>query len=134
MVYHYYALLESDEEDGGYCVTFPDFGYIFTQGEDIDESLFNAKEALELAILTSEDDGDELPKESDFKTLVKELKENQSIHLIKVDTDFIRIVESKKRVNMTVKLPQGLIKLGKEKKVNFSRLLEEKLKEELEIA
>ena len=90
MIYNYYALFEFDEEDPGYCVTFPDFGYIFTFGNNLEEALFNANEALELALLTGEDDNEVFPHESSYEELSKDLNKNQTLHLITVDTDAIR--------------------------------------------
>ena len=56
--YRYPALFEACEE-GGYTVTFPDLPGIVTEGDDVDESIAMAKEALALHILGMERDGDD---------------------------------------------------------------------------
>lgn len=38
------------EEEGGYVVTFPDIPEAITQGEDVDDALHHAAEALETAL------------------------------------------------------------------------------------
>lgn len=47
---HYLALFEPDLSDGGYVVTFPDFGYGVTQGETIGEAMEMAQDLLMLTI------------------------------------------------------------------------------------
>ena len=56
----FYVAKLTPEKDGGYSVTFPDISGCITQGDNKDEALKNAKEALEL---TLEDylDGSPLP-------------------------------------------------------------------------
>jgi len=47
---HYMAKFERDLEDGGYVVTFPDFGYGVTQGESVAEADAMARDLLMLTI------------------------------------------------------------------------------------
>jgi antitoxin HicB len=42
----YYCKLDPDSESGGYTVTFPDVSGAITEGDTVDEALFNAAEAL----------------------------------------------------------------------------------------
>lgn len=46
----YRALFEPDRQDGGYVVTFPDFGYGVTQGESVEEAMEMARDLLMLTI------------------------------------------------------------------------------------
>jgi antitoxin HicB len=46
----YLALFEPDYDAGGYVVTFPDFGYGVTQGENDSESMEMARDLLMLTI------------------------------------------------------------------------------------
>ncbi|WP_353458277.1 hypothetical protein [Staphylococcus coagulans] len=80
-----------------------------------------------------EDDGDEIPKPSEFKELVNDLEDNEQLQLVTVDTKLVRIKEENKTVNKMVTLPQYMVVLGKEKVVNFSQTLQRALKEELNI-
>jgi antitoxin HicB len=45
----YPAQLEA-EADGGYVVTFPDFGFGATQGDSLDEALVQAADLLETMV------------------------------------------------------------------------------------
>ena len=47
---HYLALFEPDLKAGGYVVTFPDFGYGVTQGENDEEAMEMAQDLLMLTI------------------------------------------------------------------------------------
>ena len=63
----------------------------------------------------------------------KNLTDNQVLQLITADTDYVRMRKKNKSVNKMVTLPKWLIDLGKEKKINFSQLLQEAIKRELNI-
>lgn len=51
-------------EEGGFVVTFPDVPEAHTQGDDEDEALLRAVDALETALSFYTDDGSDLPKAS----------------------------------------------------------------------
>jgi antitoxin HicB len=52
------------KEDGGYVVTFPDFGIGVTQGENCDEALVQAVDLLETMVANYMAEGWELPEAS----------------------------------------------------------------------
>lgn len=131
MKYHYYAVFEKNVD--GYNIYFPDLDGCFSCAMTIDEALRMSKDALEGYLLICEEDGDEIKKPSSYHELSKNLKENEVLQLVTADTDFVRIREKNKSVNKMVTLPKWLIELGKEKKINFSQVLQEALKKELEI-
>ncbi|QHW36644.1 HicB family protein [Staphylococcus ursi] len=131
MKYHFYAVLQ--REDNDYNVYFPDLPGAITFGNDIEDAVFMAQDALEGHLLVMEDDGDEIPKPSEYKELVNDLEANEQLQLVTVDTKLVRIKEENKTVNKMVTLPQYMVVLGKEKGVNFSQTLQRALKEELNI-
>ena len=92
-----------------------------------------SKNVLEGYLLICEEDGDKLIEPSSYHELRKNLKENEVLQLITADTDFVRMREKNKSVNKMVTLPKWLIELGKEKKINFSQVLQEVLKRKLGI-
>ncbi|MGH8153941.1 MAG: type II toxin-antitoxin system HicB family antitoxin [Rhodanobacteraceae bacterium] len=59
-VIRYAAALEPQRE-GGFTVTFPDIPEAVTEGDDRDGALFNAAEALTLALEQRLQDGEPLP-------------------------------------------------------------------------
>jgi predicted RNase H-like HicB family nuclease len=48
--YDFKVLIEPDEEAGGFVVTCPSLPGCYSQGETIDESLANIREAIELCL------------------------------------------------------------------------------------
>jgi predicted RNase H-like HicB family nuclease len=58
---NYFARFEPDTKDGGYVVTFPDFGYGATQGETAEEALALAQDLLMLSIEDHIREGKALP-------------------------------------------------------------------------
>lgn len=62
------ALLTPDEQDGGFIVTFHDLPEAITQGDDIEQSLFEAADCLEEAIATRIDDKLDIPEPSSVRT------------------------------------------------------------------
>jgi len=61
---HTYPVQLDPEEDGGYVVTLPDIGYGATQGDTLDEALFQAEDMLEEAILGMIAHNEEVPAPS----------------------------------------------------------------------
>jgi antitoxin HicB len=61
---HIYPVQLDPEEDGGYVVTLPDIGYGATQGDTLDEALFQAEDMLEEAILGMIAHNEEVPAPS----------------------------------------------------------------------
>src|ERR1700733_4306812 len=60
----YPATIKADSKDGGYVVTFRDIPEAITQGEDMEDALRNAKDALETAMQFYFDDRREVPMPS----------------------------------------------------------------------
>lgn len=129
MKYMYYAVFtqEKDYID----ITFPDLGGCISFGDNLEEALYMSKDALEGHLLILENLKMSIPKPSTYQELQSKLNNNQQLQLIIVDTDFIRRREENKAVNKMVTLPKWLVDLGKEKKVNFSQVLQQALKNEL---
>jgi predicted RNase H-like HicB family nuclease len=59
---HYIALIEDAGPDRAIGVWFPDLPGCTSGGDDIDEALRNAPEALELYAVSFEEDGKSLPR------------------------------------------------------------------------
>ena len=55
------------EEDGIFFVSFPDIDEAMTQGETLEEALFNASEVLTLTMEYRLDEDQEIPEPSDIK-------------------------------------------------------------------
>ncbi|UXR69477.1 type II toxin-antitoxin system HicB family antitoxin [Staphylococcus sp. IVB6246] len=131
MTYHFYAVLQ--KEGTAYNIYFPDLPGIFTYANNIEDALDMAQDALEGHLLVMEDDHDTIPKPSDFQTLSVQCQSHEQLQLIPAHTHIVRLREANKTVNKMVSLPQYLVKLGKEKNINFSQTLQRALKDELHL-
>ena len=116
------------EEDGSYSVVFPDLDGAFTCGTDFKEALYMAKDCLELNLSTLE----EMPTISDLENI----KLNQGEHIVMIQADMLEFKKkyNNKLIKKTLTLPKWLNDLGIEKKINFSKLLQEALKEKLQLS
>lgn len=128
--YMYPALFEA-YEDGGYTVSFPDLKGCITEGDNLEEALKMAKEALELFLWNMEDDNEEIPEPTPPEKL--ETQKGSFIVPIEADMLLIRAKMNNKTVNTTVTMPQWLKYQAEKNKINFSQLLQEALKEKLNI-
>lgn len=129
MKYMYYAVFT--QENDYIDITFPDLKGCITFGDNLEEALCMSKDALEGYLLILEDKKMNIPKSSTYQELQSSLKGNQQLQLINVDTEYVRRKEENKSVNKMVTLPKWLVDLGKERKVNFSQVLQQALKNEL---
>ena len=130
--YVYPAILTYDE---GYdiAVTFPDLPGCATSGADEKEALSMAKEALSLHLYGLETDGEEIPPASSLKSLQSEIEDNECVAFIEVFMPSIRMAQENKSVNRTVTLPAWLNARALECGVNFSAVLQDALKSQLNI-
>jgi antitoxin HicB len=63
----YPAIIEYDRVEKRYAVHFPDLSEAITEGETLEEALFNASEVLTLTLEGRVDEGMEIPKPSRHK-------------------------------------------------------------------
>jgi antitoxin HicB len=61
--YHYTIILEPDREAGGFVVTVPALPGCMTQGDNYEEAIANAKEAIKGWIESAKKHGEEIPTE-----------------------------------------------------------------------
>lgn len=126
--YVYPAVLTYED---GYeiAVTFPDLPGCATSGETDANALAMGKEALGLHLCGMETDGDEIPVPSKIKDI--ETDDNEVIALIEVYMPSVRLAQENRSVNRTVTLPAWLNARAMECGVNFSQVLQDALKSEI---
>ena len=78
MKYNYYAVFEK-EKDGKYSIYYPDLPGCFSCGDNMEEALYMAKDALEGYLLISEEDNEFIREPSTYYELDKNLKEELDI-------------------------------------------------------
>lgn len=122
----YLAVLE--EAKDGFSIYFPDLPGCASFGDSIEDAAVKAAEALELHIYGMEKDGDVVPMPT--LTVNKDLG---IVMPIKVYPDLVKHEMENKRVKTNVTIPVWLKEKAESENINYSRLLEQALKEVLNI-
>lgn len=128
---YYYPAVFTYEDDQEIAVTFPDLD-VATSGVDEADALNSARELLGIVIFGLEEDNETIPKASKLTDI--KLEENEKSILVDVYMPSIRNANVNKSVNRTVTLPAWLNSTAVEHNINFSQLLQDALKHELNIA
>lgn len=116
-----------DEDKIG--VRFPDLPGCVTQGDDMNDALAMAKDALEGHLLALEDIGQSIPEPTPFYAV--KAKKGEAILLVEVRLSVIREKEANKSVDKTVTLPNWMNIAAMDAGINFSNTLQEAIKEKL---
>lgn len=132
---YYPAIFTKWKEGSGYTVEFLDFPEAITEGDNLEEAYFMAQDALYLAVL----DYETLPEPTttymnlDLSKYFNEynIPEESFVSLVELDRDYHNKRMSKKVVNTTVTMPEWLKLEAENKKLSFSKLLQNAIKEEL---
>ncbi|MDO4733385.1 MAG: type II toxin-antitoxin system HicB family antitoxin [Bacillota bacterium] len=127
---HAYPAIFQGEEDG-YTVFFPDLPGCITEGDSIEEAIEMAKDALCLSLYDKEVSRAPLPVASNPCTL--ELDNNCFVSMILVDTEDYRKYYNRKSVKKTLTIPAWLNDLAEKENAPLSRILQDGLKEYLNL-
>lgn len=130
--YYFPAIFDpGTENDEGFTVTFPDLPGCITEGSNMDEAVYMAKDVLAGFLYGMEEDGEEIPDASNPSSI--ELTKGAFISIIEVRTDYIRDEIENKAVKKTLTIPKWLNDAAEKENVNFSQLLQFAIKERLGI-
>ena len=121
----YPVILSKDKS--GYFVTVPDFE-VNTEGKDLGEAIFMARDAIGINALQLEDEGKELPKPFS-KAIEKE--EGDIVTLVDVDIAEYRKKQDNRMVKKNCTIPYYLNVEAEKAGINYSRLLQDAIKEKL---
>lgn len=128
--YIFPALFEKGAKKG-YLVTFPDFDGCITEGNNIEEALLMANEALSLHLYAMEKDEESIPAPTNPEKIT--VAHGSFLSMVEVWMPPIREEMDNKAVKKTLTLPKWLNDMAENKKVNFSHLLQTALKDFLGI-
>lgn len=106
-------------EGVSYWVEFPDIVGCNTFGDTLDETLFNAKEALELHAVTLLENGEKLNKPSD----ISDIKTDDDSFVTLIYGDISNYLSSAKAVKKTLTIPKWVNDIGIQHHINFSQTL-----------
>lgn len=116
-------------EEGGYTIIFPDLPGCITEGDNIEEALHMAKDALELHLYGMELGEDSIPEPTPPEKI--KVPEGGFITLIQVWMSPIRDEMANRAVKKTLTIPKWLNDIAERERVNFSHILQAALKNHL---
>ena len=130
MKYIFPALFEPSEE-GGFDVIFPDIQRCYTCGSSLAEALEMAEDVLAMTLCGLEMDGEPIP----FPSLPDAIACNSPsfVTLIKADTAEYHKKHNRRAVKKTLTIPAWLNQAAEASHINFSSVLQEALKERLNL-
>jgi len=118
-------------EDKGFSIFFPDVKMGATQGDTIADGLEMAQDFLVEAMIMLENEGQEIPRASKISEL--NLKDGEFASFVSVDTLEHRRKFDSKAVKKTLTIPAWLNTIAEKNSINFSSVLQEALKEKLQL-
>ena len=128
--YSYIAVVSFDED--GISINFPDLEGCFTCAEDESEIFKMAKESLGLHLWSMENDDEIIPEPSPLKNI--SIEKNETTMLIDIFMPPVRDRINNRVVKKTLTLPQWLNNEAEKHNVNFSQILQNALKDYLQLA
>ena len=125
-------------DDGVVLVEVPDME-VFTQGEDVADAISMARDAIGLKGISMEDAGEVIPKASkitDVNVKDSEFFSEGNTVVALVDIDFLeyRRKNDNKMVRRNVTLPNWMNLAAEKEGLNVSKVLQEALRERLQVA
>jgi len=118
-----------DYADDGISIEFPDLPGCLTCGDTEEEALAMAKEALALHLYGMEQDGEPIPEPTPAHKI--KVGESQAVVLVDVWMPPFRDEVRERAVKKTLTIPKWLNDLAEANNVNFSRVLQNALKDYL---
>ncbi len=127
---YFYPAVFTYEEEQEIAVEFPDLNCA-TSGINDDDALLSARELLGCVLYGLEEDGEDIPSPTPLSHIT--LAPNERISLIDVYMPSIRMAKINRSVSRTVTLPAWLNAAALERNINFSQVLQDALKLQLNL-
>ena len=123
------------EEENHYSVIFPDFNYLSTCGDSLQDAMEMAVDCLAGALFSAKLDNEDIPipsklEEMDPTKIVSELEfefKQSFVTLVSVDVEEYAKTHFNKAIKKTLTIPEWLNNEAMSKKINFSQVLQEAL-------
>ncbi len=131
MAKYIYPAIFTPENDGGFSVRFPDIDGCFASGDDLQDSLKMANDALSVMLVDFEDCKKVIPDPSNINRI--KMKKDEFASLICVDTIVYRHTLNNAAVKKTLSIPAWLNEAAVKAGINFSQVLQDALKTQLNI-
>jgi len=125
-----YPVVFTPVKGGGYDVFVPDFP-LNTQGSDMADAIYMARDAIEAMGVYFQDEKMPIPAPSPLKSIKADVE--QILSLVDVDFDAYRKARDNRTVRRNVTLPGWLDYKASKAGINVSGVLQRALKQELHI-
>lgn len=127
---YFYPAVFTYESGQEIAVDFPDLKCA-TSGLNDDDALLSARELLGCVLNGLEEDGEAIPKPTPLSEV--ELRQNERVVLVDVYMPSVRMAHVNRSVNRTVTLPAWLNAAALGRNINFSQVLQDALKTQLNL-
>ncbi len=127
---YFYPAVFTYEPGQEIAIDFPDLGCA-TSGVNDDDALLSARELLGCVLYGMEEDGEDIPDPTPLSDV--ETRANEYTVLVDVYMPSIRQANINRSVNRTVTLPAWLNAAALERNINFSQVLQDALKAQLNL-
>ena len=127
-----FGAIFTPEDSGGFSVTFPDLEGCHTCGDSLYEAISMAEDLLAFCLYGYERDRRAIPEPTEIGMLYVEGK--QFVSWVACDTLDYQRRNNTRAVKKTLSIPEWLNYEATQKDINFSAVLQEALKEKLNIA
>ncbi len=135
--YTYIAVVSLEKDDSRpdeyYATYVPNFGEVYTDGENLEELLKNLTDCLELGIYGREKDNEDLPHPINPIEYKDKLKDNEFLISVNAIMPRVRKAIDNISIKKTLTIPQWLNIEAMKQNLNFSQILQDALKKELGI-
>lgn len=129
------------KEENGYSVIFPDLDYLSTCGENLEDAMGMAIDCLAGRLLWLKEDKESVPAPSALKAVdpvavAKELEFEPGecfVNIVTVDAEEYAKKHFDKAVKKTLTIPAWLNTAAMEQGINFSKVLQDALKKQLNL-
>lgn len=123
-----YPVLLSPAKEGGYDVYVPDWE-INTQGSDLPEAIYMARDAIGAVGCYRQDEKRPFPEASEVQAIHK--SHSSIVSLVDVDFDAYRRKYDSRTVRKNLTIPSWLNEMAEKQGINFSQALQQSLKDQL---
>lgn len=131
MAKYIYPAIFTLEEGGKYSIYFPDIDGCFTCGDNLADGIEMANDALALMLTHYEDENRKIPAASAINALT--MKDGEFATYISCDTAVYRRLMNNMAVKKTLTIPAWLNETATAAGINFSQILQDALKEKLNL-
>lgn len=113
------------DKSGGYVVEFPDLPGCVTEGKNLEQAIEMGIDAASGWILGELEDGEQIPRASDYSEITAE--SGCMINMLLLDIDAYEEKYGEKAVRKNLTIPAWLNTYAEKNNINFSKLLQETL-------